>query len=95
MPIFEIGQAVDLLDGGEVVAKANITVTDPDGLLHGTRLPAGCYGVSVVLVLRRDIYLPYPQPNADMNILGDALGSYIAWPRTSTAVCMVFSICKS
>ena len=48
MPIFHNGDAVDLLDGGELVAKGRVVTTDPNRTIHSQPMPAGHFGVSVV-----------------------------------------------
>ncbi|MCO5568204.1 hypothetical protein L7F22_021900 [Adiantum nelumboides] len=48
MPNFNPGDAVDLLDGGEVVAKGRIVNVDPHSYVHGMPMPAGHVSVSVL-----------------------------------------------
>lgn len=95
MPNFNVGDQVDLLDGGEIVAKATIHCADPNGTLHGAPIPPGHVSVSIVRVLRGDVYLPYtPAHEPDVCKLGQALGYYVAWPRMATAVCIATFCCS-
>ena len=62
MPTFHIGDAVDLLDGGEVVGKGRVISTDPTATIHGEPMSAGHISVSVIWVLKGTTYIPYPPP---------------------------------
>ena len=60
MPTLHAGDAVDLLDGGEVVAKGRVISTDPASTVHGQPMPLGHVSVTVIRVLKGTTYIPYP-----------------------------------
>lgn len=80
---------MDLLDGGEVVAKGCVIATDPASTVHGQRLPAGHVSVSIVRVLKGSTFIPYPPPHEpEQSTLEKVLGYIIPWPSVALAVCM-------
>ena len=89
MPTLHAGDAVDLLDGGEVVAKGHVISTDPASTLHGQPMPLGHVSVSVVRVLKGTTYIPYPPPHEpEACRLADVMGYVIASPSVALAVSM-------
>ena len=48
MSIFHGGDAVDLLDGVEVVGKGRVISTDSASTVHGQPMPAGHVSVTAV-----------------------------------------------
>ncbi|KAI5424286.1 hypothetical protein KIW84_030469 [Lathyrus oleraceus] len=49
-------------------------------LLHTKPLPTGSLKVSVDIALEKDALLPHPDDVSDATLLGDAIGSFVAWP---------------
>ncbi|MCO5574346.1 hypothetical protein L7F22_028129 [Adiantum nelumboides] len=87
MPNFNPGDAVDLLDGGEVVAKGRVVNVDPHSYVHGMPMPAGHVSVSVVRYVNGTVYIPFPPPHDPESCrLADVLGMIIAWPRVALAL---------
>lgn len=87
MPNFEIGDAVDLLDGGEVVGKGRVIATDPTTTVHGQQMPAGHVSVTIVRVLKGSTQIPYPPPHEpELCTLQDVVGYIIPWPSVALAV---------
>ena len=77
MPTLHAGDAVDLLDGGEVVAKGRVISTDLANTLHGQPMPLGHVSVSVVRVLKGTTYIPYPPPHEpEACRLADVMGRH-------------------
>ena len=62
---------------GKVLKVSNLDV------LHGTRLPKGCYGVAVISVYGgKDAPLPHLVPMEDnIKTLKEAINTTIAWPK--------------
>ena len=62
---------------GKVLKVINLDV------LHGTRLPKGCYGVAVISVYGgKDAPLPHLVPMEDnIKTLKEAINTTIAWPK--------------
>ena len=88
MPTFHNGDAVDLLDGGEIVAKGRVITTDPNATIHGGPMPFGHCAVSVTLVLKGATYIPYPPPQEpELCRLENVSGYIIPWPTIALAVC--------
>ena len=87
MPIFNIGDAVDLLDGGKVVAKGRVINVDPSSTIHGQPIPAGHVSVTVVYSLKGTVYIPHvPAHEGELCTIEDVVGYIIAWPRVALAV---------
>ncbi|MCO5562892.1 hypothetical protein L7F22_016528 [Adiantum nelumboides] len=87
MPNFNPGDAVDLLDGGKVVAKGRVVNVDPHSYVHGMPMPAGDVSVSVVRYVNGTVYIPFPPPHDPESCrLADVLGMIIAWPRVALAL---------
>ena len=88
MPNFNIGDAVDLLDGGEVVGKGRVINVDSTSTLHGELMPAGYISVTVLQCINGTAYIPYVIPHEpELSRLADVVGYVIAWPRAALAVC--------
>jgi len=49
--------------------------------LHHKSLNVGYLKVSINIALEQDVGLPIPDDVADISLVGDAIGSYVAWPR--------------
>ena len=89
MLTFHSGDAVDLLDGGEVVGKGRVIATDPTATVHGELMPAGHISVSVVRVLKGTTFIPYPPPHEpELCTLENVVGYVIPWPSVALAICM-------
>ncbi|MCO5568699.1 hypothetical protein L7F22_022398 [Adiantum nelumboides] len=87
MPNFNPGDAVDLLDGGEVVAKGRVVNVDSHSYVHGMPMPAGHVSVSVVRYVNGTVYIPFPPPHDPESCrLADVLGTIIAWPQVALAL---------
>ncbi|MCO5603412.1 hypothetical protein L7F22_057562 [Adiantum nelumboides] len=87
MPNFNPGDAVDLLDGSEVVAKGRVVNVDPHSYVHGMPMPASHVSVSVVRYVNGTVYIPFPPlHNPESCRLADVLGTIIAWPRVALAL---------
>ncbi|MCO5551795.1 hypothetical protein L7F22_005297 [Adiantum nelumboides] len=87
MPKFNPGDVVDLLDGGEVVAKGRVVNVDPHSYVHGMPMPAGHVSVSVVRYVNGTVYISFPPPHDPESCrLADVLGTIIAWPRVALAL---------
>ena len=52
---------------------------DGSKTLHNSPLPAGTVRVSIHISLRDNSPLPYPIDG--MNVVVDAIGSFVAWPK--------------
>ena len=88
MSILHDGDAVDLLDGGEVVAKGRVVSTDPNSTIHGQPMPAGHFSVSVVRSVKGTTYIPYPPPHEpELCTIANVQGYIIACPSVALAVC--------
>ena len=55
-------------------------------LLHTKSLPTGCLKVSVDIALEKDVLLPHPDDVSDATLVGDAIGSFVAWPSSLISV---------
>ncbi|XP_012850929.1 PREDICTED: uncharacterized protein LOC105970643 [Erythranthe guttata] len=65
----------------EVVAEGHIASTDPQTKVHHIPIGKECWKVWVDLVVNEDLHLF--RPTNEFSVLGDALGSTIAWPKSS------------
>lgn len=50
--------------------------------IHNSLMPSDCLKVSIKNVKDRNANLPHPIPGGDMFTVGDAKGSFVAWPRS-------------
>ncbi|XP_058782549.1 uncharacterized protein LOC131657059 isoform X1 [Vicia villosa] len=55
-------------------------------LLHTRPLPTGCLKVSVDIALEKDALLPHPDDVSDATLVGDAIGSFVAWSSSLISV---------
>ncbi|XP_058786431.1 uncharacterized protein LOC131661047 isoform X1 [Vicia villosa] len=55
-------------------------------LLHTRPLPTGCLKVSVDIAVEKDALLPHPDDVSDATLVGDAIGSFVAWPSSLISV---------
>ena len=62
MPNFNVGDVVNLLDGGKVVAKGKIVSIDPSSTVHDQPLSIGHASLSVVWVQKGNMYIPPHKP---------------------------------
>ena len=60
-------------------------------LLHTKLLPTGCLKVSVDIAIEMDALLPYPDDVSDATLVGDAIGSFVAWP--SSLIRVGYEVC--
>ncbi|XP_039684501.1 uncharacterized protein [Medicago truncatula] len=49
--------------------------------LHHKPLPVGYLKVSIDIAFEKDAELPIPDDDADIRLVGDAIGTYVAWKR--------------
>ena len=49
-------------------------------LLHHKPLPDGYLKVSVDIALELDVLLPIPDLVSEATLMGDAIGTFVAWP---------------
>ncbi|KEH18428.1 hypothetical protein MtrunA17_Chr2g0305931 [Medicago truncatula] len=49
--------------------------------LHHKPLPVGYLKVSIDIAFEKDAELPIPDDDADIRLVGDAIGTYVAWQR--------------
>ncbi|XP_058783948.1 uncharacterized protein LOC131658698 [Vicia villosa] len=55
-------------------------------LLHTKPLPTACLKVSVDIALEKDALLPHPDDVSDATLVGDAIGSFVAWSSSLISV---------
>ena len=60
-------------------------------LLHTKPLPTGCLKVSVDIAIEMDALLPYPDDVSDATLVGDSIGSFVAWP--SSLISVGYEVC--
>lgn len=58
----------------------------PTVTLHNSPLPSGHVKVSIDKVLVGDAPLPMPLENVNILIVEDALGAFVAWPKSLVSV---------
>ena len=86
--VFSVGNVVDLLDGGEIVAKGRIMNVDPDSMIHGQLMPINHVRFTLIWDLKGSIYIPYVPPHEqEFCTLNHVLGCIIMWPRGALAKC--------
>ena len=89
MPNLNLGNVVDPLDGGKVVAKGKIMSVDPSSTAHGQPLRIGHSSLLVVWVLKGNTYIPHIPPHKpELCTLGHIQGYIIAWPHVALAICL-------
>ena len=76
---------------GKVVKVSNLDV------LHGSRLPKGCYGVAVNNIYEgKDAPLPHPVPmEDDITSLKAALNTIVAWPKDDLVIFCLSKVFKN
>ena len=62
-----------------MVAKGKVHNTLGE-MLHHKPLPTGFLKVSIDIVLEGGALLPLPIDVSDATLVGDAIGSFVAWP---------------
>ena len=88
MPVFNVRDIVELLDGGEVVTKARIMNVDPDSTIHGQCMLVGHVSVTMLQTLKGSVYIPYVPPHKlELCTLVGMLGYIIAWLCVALAAC--------
>ena len=88
MEIYKVGDVVDLLEGETVVGRGTIMHMGPNAILHGNPLPQAHFGLSITVVYKPDVDIPFPPPHdLDVLTLAQTSGYVIAWPRFAIAVC--------
>ena len=60
-------------------------------VLHLKPLPAGFLKVSIEIAIERDAPLPLPDDISDATLVGEVMGSYVAWP--SSLICIDYEVC--
>ena len=68
-----------------IVAKGRVHNILGDKLHHKS-LPIGCLKVSIEIALEQDAELPIPDDVADIRLVGEAIGAYVAWQRNLISV---------
>lgn len=51
-----------------------------DDRLHNQKLPSGHIKVTIEVVVESDAPLPVPIDHAELMVVGDAIGTFVAWP---------------
>ena len=73
-----------------MVAKGKVHNTLGE-MLHHKPLPTGFLKVSIDIVLEGDALLPLPDDVSDATLVGDTIGSFVAWP--SSLICVEDEVC--
>ena len=60
-------------------------------VLHHKLLPAGFLKVSIDIALEKDAPLPLPDDISDATLVGETIGSYVAW--SSNLICIDDEVC--
>lgn len=68
-----------IFDQSKTVAKGFVRSIDPDHEVGGMRLGLNWYEVQISCPLDWDADLI--RPYSDFSTIGDAIGTYVAWPR--------------
>lgn len=55
--------------------------------LHGRPLPKGHIKVSIDIALEPNVPLPIPIDDDDMMTIGQAIGTFVAWPMNFIQIC--------
>ncbi|KAL6557082.1 hypothetical protein OROMI_017432 [Orobanche minor] len=64
-----------------IVAEGEVHYMPKDAPLHGMPLPPECYRVSIHSARKEFAFLPYP--TGGMKLVGEAVGSFVAWDKSS------------
>lgn len=73
-----------------MVGKGKVYNTSVE-ILHNKPLPTGCLKVSVDIAIETNAELPYPDDVSDATLVGEAIGSYVAWP--SNLISVGYEVC--
>ena len=78
-----LGAIVEFLSNGEAIGRGKVMKISNLDVLHNSRMPKGCFGVSVLQVYEgMDAPLPHlNQGDENTTTLRAAEGSIIAWPK--------------
>ncbi|KAI5084185.1 hypothetical protein GOP47_0000354, partial [Adiantum capillus-veneris] len=78
-----VGSLVEIMNNGEAIGRGKITKVSNLDVLNGSRMPSGCYGVSVVQVYAgKDAPLRHLNPmDEDTKTLCCAVNTIVAWPK--------------
>ena len=88
MPLFNVGNAVDLWDGDEVVENSRIINVDPSSTIHGQPMPIGRVSVNVICSLKGTVYILHsPAHEPELCRSEDVVGYIVAWPSIALVVC--------
>lgn len=63
-----------------IVAIGKVINTPGDNTIHNVDIPLNHARVSIDVVNEGDANLPVSYPAADMMVVNDAVGSFVAWP---------------
>ena len=63
-----------------IVAIGKVINTAGANTIHNMVIPPNHARVAIEVVNERDAILPVPNPSADMMVINEAVGSYVAWP---------------
>ena len=74
---------VEFIHNNKAIGRGKVVKVSNLDVLHGSRLPKGCYGVAVNYIYEgKDAPLPHPMPmENDITSLKAALNTIVAWPR--------------
>ena len=78
-----VGAFIEFLCNGEAIGQGRVEKTSNLAYLHHSKLPAGCYAVSVLKVYDgHDAPLQHVPPMDDeINTLKKAENTVVAWPK--------------
>ena len=78
-----LNEVVEFLSKGQVVDRGKVTKVSNLDVLHGIRLPKGCYRVAMTQVYGgKDADLSHPPPmEDDVRNLSATIKTTIAWPK--------------
>ncbi|KAJ7547076.1 hypothetical protein O6H91_08G067700 [Diphasiastrum complanatum] len=80
MKSYKKGDHVNLLNEVGIIAEGEIIHASSTDLLQNRPFPSGHIGVTVKVCHDATVELPVSNEIAEMFVLGDAIGSVIAWP---------------
>ncbi|MCO5569949.1 hypothetical protein L7F22_023663 [Adiantum nelumboides] len=83
-----VGTLVEILDNGEAIGRGKLTKVSNLDVLHGSRMPSGCYGVFVF-----QVYAGKDAPLCHLNLMDNdtttlccAMNTIIAWPKKNSTL---------
>ena len=93
-----LNAAVEFKYNGEAVGRGKVLKVSNLDVLHGSKLPRGCYGIAVLSVYGgENAPLAHPLPH-DNNIttLKDAINTSIVWQKDNLVyfACQLFISCN-